>query len=77
MNRRFYALLVCTAVVALVLAGCGASAEPTPTCTPPTELIDVHQVADRAGREPTPTSPPRRPRVRVAKPSVPPTLRVS
>jgi hypothetical protein len=57
MNSRFYALLVCTAVVTIVLVGCGASAQPTPTSTPPTELLDVHQVADRAGREPTPTSP--------------------
>ncbi|MFB0534657.1 MAG: hypothetical protein ACETWR_06715 [Anaerolineae bacterium] len=37
MRNRFYALLACTVVVTMVLVGCGAGAEPTPTSALPTK----------------------------------------
>jgi hypothetical protein len=50
MRNRFYALLACTVVVTMVLVGCGAGAEPTPTSAPPTKAPPTDT--------PMPTKPP-------------------
>lgn len=54
MRNRFYVLLVCTVVGAMVLAGCGAGAEPTPVSAPTTESPPT----EPPPTEPPPTEPP-------------------
>ena len=60
MRNCFYALLAWTVVVTMVLVGCGAGAEPTPTSAPPTEPppTEPPTLTKLPPTEPPPTEPP-------------------